>query len=73
MAKQQNRHKGNYVGAYLEEDHISKIEQVANLYDEFFGEKGRNRSRALAYIIDCFNTSMLSEFPKGPPRAGMNA
>lgn len=73
MAQEKSRHKGNYVGAYLSEEHIEKIEAVAAKYDEFFGEKGRNRSRAISYIIDCFNTAVLSDFPKSQPRAGMSA
>lgn len=71
--KEKSRHKGNYVGAYLSEEHLAKIEEVASKYDELFGEKGRNRSRAISYIIDCFNPAVLTDFPKSQPRAGMSA
>lgn len=64
MAENKNKHLGKFVGGYLTEDQLIKIEAVTKKYDEHFGETGRNRTRAIRFIIDSFNTEWLSEFPK---------
>jgi len=59
-----NRNKGEYVGSFMDKEHTDKILAVEKLFDEYFGDVGRNRSRALRYIIDCFDPNNLGEFPK---------
>lgn len=62
--KGKSRNKGIFVGGYLTEEQIEKIAAVERLYDEQFGEPGRNRTRAIRFIIDSFNPEWLSKFPK---------
>lgn len=71
--KAKSRNKGNFVGGYITDTHLQKIEEVEKLFDEQFGDVGRNRTRALRFIIDSFNTEWLSEFPKSLASKGMNA
>ncbi len=62
--KSKSRNKGIFVGGYLTEEQIEKIAAVEKLYDEQFGEPGRNRTKAMRYIIDCFSVEFLKSFPK---------
>jgi hypothetical protein len=64
VTEQKQRHKGKFVGGYLTEEQIKKIEAVEKLYDEQFGDVGRNRTRAIRFIVDSFNPEWLSKFPK---------
>lgn len=68
-----DNHKGSFVGGYFTDEHLEKISEVEKLYDEHFGEPGRNRSRALRYIVDCFRPEWLQTFPKSPAPVGMTA
>jgi len=63
------RNKGIYVGGYVENEHIDKIAVVEQEFDRHFGEVGRNRSRALRYIVECFDPAWLKNFPKSPAPA----
>lgn len=68
-----NRHKGDFVGTYItDKEQIAKIAEVERFFDEHFGEAGRNRSRALRYIIDCFDPAVLNHFPKAGALTVMN-
>ena len=76
-AKSSNRHAGKFVGGYLEDKHIATIEEIEKLYDEIL-EPGRNRSRAMRYIIETFGThftvdAIRESFPKSHPSVSMNA
>jgi hypothetical protein len=71
--RSESRHKGAFVGGYFSDEHMEKIAAVERLYDQDYGDPGRNRSRALRYIIECFNTEWLKNFPKSPAPAGKNA
>lgn len=62
--KSKTRNKGKFVGGYLTDEQIKKIEAVEKLYDEQFGDAGRNRTRAMRFIIDSFDPEWLSKFPK---------
>jgi len=62
--KSKTRNKGKFVGGYLTDEQIKKIETVEKLYDEQFGDAGRNRTRAIRFIIDSFQPEWLSKFPK---------
>lgn len=67
------RNKGRHVSTYLTDERFEKISQVEEKFNELFGEAGRNKSKAIAYIIDCFDTGLLANFPKGRPRAARSA
>ena len=69
--KQEDRHTGKFVGAYLSDDQVAKIEVVEKKFDEMIGEPGRNRTRALRWILDNFDTEWLSDFPKSQASEGM--
>ena len=73
MTEQKKYHKGNFVGGYLTDEQMKKIQAVEKLYDEQFGEPGRNRTRAIRYIIDCFEVDFLKSFPKDLTSKSMNA
>jgi len=62
--KSKNRNKGTFVGGYLTNEQIEKIQAVEKLFDEQFGDTGRNRTRAMRFIIDSFDPAWLSKFPK---------
>jgi hypothetical protein len=69
-----SRHKGEFVGTYIaDKEQLTKIAEVERLFDEHFGDKGRNRSRALRYIIDCFDPCVLDRFPKSQAPVGVKA
>ncbi len=75
--KGSNRHAGKFVGGYLDEKHIATIEEIEKLYDEIL-EPGRNRSRAMRYIIEVFGEHFTPDmirqrFPKSQPSVGVNA
>lgn len=73
MAKEKkSQHKGQFIGGYFEQDHLDKLAVVEARFDEDFGDKGRNRSRALRYILESFDLSDLKYFPKDRPRASEN-
>jgi hypothetical protein len=67
------RNKGTFLGVYVEDGHIDKIAAVERKFDEAFGEEGRNRSRAIRYILDCFDTDFLEHFPKSLASASATA
>lgn len=69
--KQEDRHTGKFVGAYLAEEQVAKIAAVEQKFDQMFGEPGRNRTRAIRWILDNFNTEWLSDFPKNQASEGM--
>jgi len=64
------RNKGDFVGSFMEKEQVEKITEVERLFDKYFGDAGRNRSKALRYIIDQFNIAELAEFPKSQAPAG---
>lgn len=63
--KGEDRHKSKFVGVHLDDEHLDKLAEVAKRFDEVFGEKGRNRSKALRYILECYDLADLEYFPKG--------
>ncbi len=71
--EKKNRNKGNFVGGYVEDTQLQKIEAVERLFDEQFGDAGRNRTRALRFIIDSFDPAWLSKFPKDLASRSMTA
>jgi hypothetical protein len=71
--KSKSRNKGTFVGGYVETTHLEKIETVERMFDEQFGEIGRNRTRAIRYIVDCFDPAWLKNFPKNHASKSMNA
>lgn len=74
MAKSKKiRNKGDFIGSFMEPEQIGKITEVEKLFDKYFGDVGRNRSKALRYIIDQFNMDELADFPKDQAPVGMNA
>lgn len=72
-AKQEDRHAGKFVGGYLSPDQVAKIDAVATKYDEVFGDAGRNRTRALRWILDNFDPEWLADFPKSLASKSLNA
>lgn len=60
------------MGGYVENEHIDKISVVEREFDKYFGDVGRNRSRALRYIVECFDPQWLKDFPKSQPPVSMN-
>ncbi len=70
MTEKTDKHLGKFVGGYLNEEQLKKIDEMAKLMD---GDPSRNRTRALRYIIDCFNPEWGAYFPKSQPSVGVNA
>lgn len=62
--QKKGRNKGVFVGGYLTDEQIKKIQAVEKLFDEQFGDSGRNRTRAIRFIVDSFDPAWLSKFPK---------
>lgn len=60
----QSSHKGTFIGAYVSEEHQAKIKKVEEMFDKFYGSPGSNRTRALRYIINCFDPATLDDFPR---------
>ena len=72
MAK--SRNKGVYMALHLEtDDQVQKVELVEKKFDELFGNTGRNRSRAIRWLIDSVPVEAIEAFPKDQASAGMMA
>lgn len=65
-SKEKDAHKGTLIGAHFSDEQIEKIEKIAQVYDRTFGDVGRNRARALRWLVDCFDESWLNNFPAKP-------
>ena len=63
MAEKKNAHKGKFIGAYVDDEHVEKVEAVEKFLDDTLGQRG-NRSHALRYILSCFDTAWLEQYPK---------
>jgi len=61
-----NRHKGVFTGVHLTDDQLLKVELIAKAFDNSFGDAGRNRGRAIRWLIDAFDESWLDNFPEKP-------
>lgn len=66
MAKKEDNHKGTFVGVHLSDEQVEKVEKIAQAFNDTFGDVGRNRARALRWLIDCFDESWLENFPAKP-------
>jgi len=66
MAKKEDNHKGTFVGVHLSDEQVEKVEKIAQAFNDTFGDVGRNRARALRWLIDCFDESWLDSFPAKP-------
>jgi hypothetical protein len=66
------RNKGVYIGAYVDNSHIDKIAAVEEEFGKLIGAAaGGHRSRAIRYIVECFDPAWLKDFPKS--QAPVNA
>lgn len=71
--KKEDQHKGVFVGGYFHSDQLEKIVAIEKAYDKHFGEAGRNRTRALRWLIDSFRPEWIADFPKSPTLVGKTA
>ena len=67
------RNKGTFLGVFVENEQAEKIAAVEKVFDESFGNRGRNRSQAIRYMLDCFDLGYLNQFPKSLASASANA
>jgi hypothetical protein len=67
------RNKGTFLGVFVEDEQAEKIAAVEKVFDDSFGNRGRNRSQAIRYMLDCFDLGFLQHFPKSQSPAGMTA
>lgn len=71
--KTKPRNKGTFIGIHVDREHVEKIATVEKEFDKYFGDAGRNKSRAIRYIVECFDPAWLENFPKSLPLVSANA
>lgn len=56
----ESSHKGTFIGAYISDEELEKIKLVEKKFDSHLGDVGRNRSRAIRWMVDTFYARMIA-------------